>query len=58
MKDINVAKTLCKNIFSISENRATREPNNSNIKYSVTVRSYFDNNLYYVNDVLIIMNIK
>ena len=35
MRDINVAETLCKNIFSISENRASRKPNNSNIKYSI-----------------------
>ena len=47
-----------KNIFSISENRATCKPNNSKIKDSVTVRSYLDNNFYYVNDLLIIMNIK
>ena len=55
---INAVQSLCKNIFSISENRATRKPNNSNIKHSTTVRSCLNNNCYHINDLLIIVNIK
>ena len=46
------------NTSSINEKRATRKPNNSNIKNSVTVRSYLQNNFYYINDLLTIINIK
>ena len=35
-----------------------RKPNKSNIKHSATVRSYLDNNFYYVNDLLFIMYFK
>ena len=42
-------------MFSKNENRATRKPNNLNIKHSVTVMSYLDNTFYYINDLLIIM---
>ena len=46
MRDINVAGTLCKNIFSVSENSATRKPNNSNTKNSINYnRSCLDNNI-------------
>ena len=45
-------------IFRKSEHRATRKPKNWNMKHSITVRSCLDNNFYYVNDLLIIMNIK
>ena len=58
MRDSNVAGTLCKNVFSISENRGTRKPNNSLIKNYVTVMSYLDNNFYYINDLLIIMTLN
>ena len=49
---------LLKNIFSIRENRASRKPNNSNIKHSITMRSCLDKNFYYVNDLLIIRPIS
>ena len=54
----NVAGILCKNIFSISENRATRKPKNSNIKHYVTVMSYLDRNFYYIYNLLIIMTLN
>ena len=59
MRDINVAQSLCKNIFSINEYRATRKSNNSNIKNSIQpARCCFDKNFYYVIDLLVLMNIK
>ena len=39
MRNINVAQSLRKNVFSLSET-AIRTPNNSNIKHTATVRSY------------------
>ena len=54
-----MSQSLCKNIFSINENRATRKPNNSNIELSITVRSIcLDNNFYFLNDLLNISSIK
>ena len=57
MRDINVTGILFKNIFSISENRATRESKNPNNKHSVTESSCLDNN-FYISDLLIIMTLN
>ena len=58
MRYINVAQSLRKNIFSISENSATRKPNNLNIKHSIIVGSCLEGNFYYVSDLLINMSNK
>ena len=44
---MEVYVSLC---MKTSKNRATRKANNSNIKHSVTMRSYLDNNFYNANN--------
>ena len=45
-------------IYLVKAKTATRKPNNSNIKHSVTAMSYLNNKFYYINDLLILITLN